>query len=45
MNIWTQLLNVPGMGGVFVLTSITLWLVFLGSLVVWVARAPHEDAL
>lgn len=40
MEIWTQILRVPGMGGGFVLSLIALWLFFLVSLVLWIVRAP-----
>ena len=41
MDIWTQILMVPGMGGSFVLSVIALWVLFLAYLVVWIARAPR----
>ncbi len=42
MDLWTQILTVPGMGGAFVTTLITLWLLFLIFLVRWIAKAPQE---
>ena len=42
MDLWTQILTVPSMGGGFVLTLITLWLVFLIGMIRWIARAPRE---
>lgn len=41
MEIWAEVLKVPGMGGAFVLSLITLWLLFLVALVAWIARAPE----
>lgn len=43
MDLWTQILTVPSMGGAFVTTLITLWLVFLISLVRWIAKAPRAS--
>lgn len=43
MDLWTQILTVPGMGGMFVLTLIALWVIFLFSMVRWIAQAPRES--
>ena len=43
MDLWTQILTVPGMGGAFVMSVITLWVIFLFSMVRWIARAPRES--
>ena len=42
MDLWTQILTVPSMGGAFVTTLITLWLLFLISLIGWIAKAPRQ---
>jgi len=42
MEIWTQILRVPGMGGGFVISVITLWVLFLGSLMAWIVRTPQD---
>ncbi|MFQ6057295.1 MAG: hypothetical protein ACE5MB_00240 [Anaerolineae bacterium] len=42
MESWTRILTVPGMGGSFMLSAITVWVLFLGSLVAWIIRAPRD---
>ncbi len=43
MDLWNQILTVPGMGGAFVLSLITLWVIFLLSLIRWIAKAPRAS--
>lgn len=42
MEILTQILTVPGRGGIFVLSVITVWVFFLAGLVGWVIKAPRD---
>jgi len=42
MELWIQILTTPGMGGGFVISLITFWLLFLISLILWIARVPRE---
>jgi len=43
MNIWTQIMIVPGIGGGLVLSVIALWALFVAGLVVWIARSPSDS--
>ncbi len=42
MDLWRQIATTPGVGGGLVISLITLWLLFLVSLVLSVVRAPRE---
>ncbi len=44
MDLWTQILTIPGMGGILAISVIALWVLFLVVMVAWIARTPQDDS-
>jgi len=43
MDLWTQILTIPGMGGIIAVSVIALWVLFLVVMVAWIARTPQDN--
>ncbi len=43
MDLWTQILTVPGMGGILAVSVIALWVLFLAVMIAWIARTPQDS--
>ena len=43
MDLWTQILTIPGMGGIIAVSVIALWVLFLVVMVAWIARTPQDS--
>jgi uncharacterized protein (DUF58 family) len=43
MDLWTQILTIPGMGGILAVSVIALWVLFLALMIAWIARTPQDS--